>query len=730
MTINAFPLPANEEARVSALADFHLMDTPPEEEFDRLAELAARLFNVPTVLISLIGSDRQFFKARVGFDPCETSRDISFCAHAIMQDDILFVPDALEDARFAKNPLVLGPPFIRFYAGKPLVTPMGVKIGTVCLIDSSPHQTFSSEDRKNLSDIAALVMDRMEMRRLEIARDVSQTRFENIASTSPDAIICYNDHEEITFWNRAAEKLFGYTAEEAARKSIQIIVPASLQPIYQSELQRLRNGEQLALEDKVIELSGLRKDGTEFPSELSLSTWREGNTNSVGIIVRDISERKRNEERLFRLACLDPLTDLPNRAAWRDCLKQTLASGTPASLLLLDLDRFKEVNDTLGHNAGDAVLREAGARLKTGCPDAIMVARLGGDEFVALLPGNHPRSAGEAAKRLIDAIRAPYEFAGQRIEIGVSVGIALLPDHSQRDDELLGSADLALYKAKAAGRGRYEMFTPAFREVAVARRAFELELRQAFERGEFELFYQPQMHTETGQVSGAEALIRWNHPTRGLLGPVSFIDVLSQKPSAPEIGEWILRTACAQAAIWQASIPNFRIGVNLFEAQFRNGQLLQVVEKALTDTGLPPSSLELEIVENVLLKNDDSTLELLQDLRGLGVGLAFDDYGTGFASLSLLKRYPVSRLKIDRSFVRDVTTDPEDAAVVRAVIYLGRSFGMEVIAEGVETAEQMAFLKEQNCAEVQGYLFGKPVPAAEFGKHFIDPSKVKASSNP
>ncbi|RYG85166.1 MAG: phosphodiesterase, partial [Alphaproteobacteria bacterium] len=291
------------------------------------------------------------------------------------------------------------------------------------------------------------------------------------------------------------------------------------------------------------------------------------------------------------------------------------------------------------------------------------------------------------------------------------------------------SADLALYKAKAAGRGRSEMFEPAFRKVAIARRAFELELRQAFEHREFELYYQPQVHTETGVISGAEALIRWNHPTRGLLSPVSFIEVLSQKPSAPEIGEWILRTACAQAASWQRSIPNFRIGVNLFEAQFRTGQLAHVVEKALADTGLPAPSLELEIVENILLRNDDSTLRLLQEIRSLGVGLAFDDYGTGFASLSLLKLYPVTRLKIDRSFIRDVTTDPEDAAVVKAVIYLGRSFDMEVIAEGVETQEQLDFLKTEDCAEVQGYLFGKPMPAGEFEARFIRTSKVRTSSD-
>lgn len=717
--MSQYPLPHNETARISALADFHLMDTPPEEQLDRLAELAAHLFKVPTVLISLIGSDRQFFKARVGFDLCETSREISFCAHAILQDDILFIPDALKDKRFAQNPLVLGPPFIRFYAGKPLITTTGERIGTICLIDTRPRQDFTAEDRDHLCDIAALIMDRMELRRLEIARDISQNRFENIASTSPDAIICYNDREDITFWNKAAEKLFGYTAEEAEAQTIQIIVPDSLKPIYQSELQRLRNGEQLALQNQVIELAGRRKDGTEFPSELSLSTWREGNTNSVGMIVRDITERKRNEEILFRLACLDPLTDLPNRTAWRDCLIKTLAAEKPASLLLLDLDHFKEVNDTLGHNAGDAVLREAGARLKSACPDAIMVARLGGDEFVALLPGNDAQLARELADSLILSISAPYEFAGQQIEIGASIGIAFAPDHSRRDDELLGSADFALYKAKASGRSRWEIFTPAFREVAVARRAFELELRQAYDHGEFELYYQPQINTLTGALSGAEALIRWNHPLRGLLSPISFIDVLSKKPSAPAIGEWILRTASTQAAQWRALVSDFRISVNLFEAQLRSRQLVHLVEKALIDTGLPASALELEILENVLLDNDDSILKTLNGLRDLGVGLAFDDYGTGFASLSLLKRYPVTRLKIDRSFIRDVNNDTGNAALVKAVIYLSRSFGLDVIAEGVETEQQVVFLKEQNCHQAQGYFFSEPLSAREFEAKFI-----------
>lgn len=718
-----YPIPDNEEVRLKALGEYHLLDTPAEEDFDRLARLAARLFDVPIVLVSLLERDRQFFKAHVGLDVCETSREVSFCAHAIMQDDILVILDSTKDRRFATNPLVLGPPFIRFYAGKPLATPTGEKIGTVCLIDTKPRKSFTAEDRRNLTDVAALVMDRMEARRLDYIRTVSQARFENIAATSPDAIICSNSEGEVTFWNRSAERLFGYTADEIINHPGEIIVPDSWMSIYEAELDRLRHGEKMELSDRTMELSGLRKDGSEFPAEFSLSTWKEGNTTSVGAIVRDITERRQNEERLFRLASLDPLTDLPNRGVWRQCLGDALAAGKASTVLLLDLDGFKEVNDTLGHAAGDAVLKEVAARLKATCRQASMVARLGGDEFVALLPGNDEHEARGIATELVSAISQPYEFAGKRIEVCVSIGIALAPQHSQRPEELLGAADLALYRAKAAGRGRYELFAPALREYAVARRTFEQELKQAFEKGEFELFYQPQVSTVDGSLTGAEALIRWNHPERGLLTPVSFIDVLAHKASAPEIGEWILRTACMQAARWRSLAPSFRIGVNLFEAQFRYGRLLEAVREILAEAALPAAALELEIVENIFLRNEPGTEKLLHDLRDLGVGLAFDDYGTGFASLSLLKRYPVSRLKIDRGFMRNVHTDPEDAAVVNAILYLGKSFGMDVIAEGVETQAQLDFLKENNCPQAQGYLFGKPVTAREFEEKFLPVAK-------
>ncbi|MCD7100405.1 EAL domain-containing protein [Stenotrophomonas sp. MMGLT7] len=719
MSAAPYPLPPDEEQRLRTLADYHLLDTPPEQEFDRLANLAARLFDVPIVLISLLDRDRQFFKAEVGLGLCGTSREVSFCAHAIVQDDILFVPDAMKDPRFATNPLVLGPPFIRFYAGKPLVSPEGEKIGTVCLIDHEPRSELTAADRSNLADIAALVMERMEMRRLDHVRSISQTRFENIAATSPDAIICSNLDGDITFWNPAAERLFGYRAEEIMHRPGLIIVPDSWRPIYDVEMQRLREGGRMELADHTIELSGLRRDGSEFPAEFSLSTWKEGNGTSIGAIVRDISERRRNEERLFRLASLDTLTELPNRATWRACLEDVLASERPSTMLMLDLDGFKEVNDTLGHSAGDAVLKEVGARICATCDDAIIVARLGGDEFAVLLPGNRASRAVSAAERLLAEVSRPYVFAGKRLDVGVSIGVSLGPQHGVRPEELQGAADLALYRAKAAGKGGYQLFTAAFRQVAVARRAFEQELRQAFENGEFELYYQPQMSIRERRLTGAEALLRWNHPQRGLLTPASFIEVLSQKPSAAAIGEWILRSACRQAAKWRTAVPGFRMGVNLFEAQFRSGRMLTSVREALMESALPAETLELEIVENVLLRNDQATVKLLNDLRRLGVGLAFDDYGTGFASLSLLKNYPVTRLKIDRSFVQGVSTSDEDAAVVKVVLYLGRIFGMGVIAEGVENQEQLEFLAQNNCEQAQGYLFGKPCTAAEFEDKFV-----------
>ena len=703
------------------MAEYFVLDTPPEEDLDRLARVATRVFSVPIALVSMVDRTRQFFKARIGLDVSETTRAGSFCEHAILNADVLLVADAAKDPRFHDNPLVVGPPYIRFYAGKPLVTPTGEKIGTICLIDTKPRDDFTAEDRMNLADLAERVMDRLEVRRLGHARSVSQARFDNIAGASHDAIICSDLQARITYWNRAAERLFGYSVHEALGQCTGLIVHDSWRQAYEVELERLRKGYGTDLEGQTIELRAKRKDGSEFLAEFSLSTWKEGTSTSVGAIVRDITERRLNEERLSRLASTDALTNLPNRASWRARLDKTMQATGQATVLLLDLNGFKEVNDTLGHSAGDELLIEVAARLKSSLSMAISVGRLGGDEFVALLPGNDERQAQAAAGLIVSSFAPPFEHAGRKLMVGVSVGVALAPQHGESSEDLLSAADLALYRAKAAGKGHYEIFQPQLRQAAITRREFEAELRLAFEHGDFELFYQPQFTIAQRRLTGAEALIRWNHPERGLLTPAVFMDVLRQKRSAAAIGEWILRTACQQAAQWCKIMPTFRMGVNLFEAQFRSGRLLESVREALKHAGLAPKALELEIVENVLLRSDDSTVQLLDDLRALGVGLAFDDYGTGYASLSLLKQYPVTRLKIDRSFVRGVNSVPEDEAIVRALLYLGESFGLNVIAEGVETEEQLRFLEGCRCTEVQGFLLGRPVPAGEFENLFLAP---------
>lgn len=722
-----YPVPPDEDRRLAAVSRYDVADCPQQADLDRLARLAARLFDAPIALISLIGEDRQVFRARVGLEVGEASREVSFGAHAIMADDVLVIPDALADPRFSANPLVVGPPYARFYAGAPLRAAGGERIGTVCIIDDKPRPDLSETERSNLADVAALVTERLEMHRLDSVRSVSQARFENIAATSPDAIVCASSEGRITFWNHAAEVLFGYTDEEMLDRSVEVLVPESWRGIYGAEVARLQDGTRLELADRTISLSGLRKDGSEFPAELSLSTWQEGGHVGIGVIVRDITERRQNEERLFRLASVDPLTDLPNRGAWNERLAAAVESDRPATVLLLDLDGFKDVNDTLGHSAGDAVLTAVAQRLRHTCPEALMLARLGGDEFVALLPGGSETRARAVAQSVTAALARPYLVPGdESLHLGVSIGISLYPRHGGTAEELLGAADLALYRAKAAGKGGHEVFRPALREAAAARRTFEAELKRAFENGEFELYYQPQFSTAGGTLVGAEALLRWNHPQRGLLTPASFVDVLGEKPSAPAIGEWILATACRQAAEWRRVVPSFRMGVNLFAVQLRPGVLLPTLPRMLLRHGLPPQALELEILENVLLGSDTQILDLLRELRLLGVGLAFDDYGTGFASLSLLKRYPVSRLKIDRSFVHDVDSDMENAGVVRALLYLARTFGMDVTAEGVETEAELAFLRRNGCPSFQGYLRGRPVDVAEFTRRFVEPATERS----
>ena len=714
------PITVTEDARLAALAEYDLVRASPTAAFAHIVALAARLFQVPTVFVALLERERQVFHAKVGLDLCETGREVAFCSHAITQPDALVVLDAALDPRFHDNPLVIGPPHIRFYAGSPLRTPSGHAVGTLCLADTRPRNAFSETDRETLRQLAELVLDNMELRRLEVAQRASQSRFEHIASTSPDGIVCADEAGRITFWNVAAEHLFGHTALDVLGQPIDLIVPERMRAGHGSGLQRVATGGQPRLVGKTIELPARHRDGTEVPIELSLSRWEQEGKAAFGAIMRDIRERRANEERLFRLAHLDPLTELPNRTVLRERLDAITTAGRPVAVLMLDLDGFKEINDSQGHAAGDAVLRAMAARLLACIRPADTAARLGGDEFVLLLPDiGDPLRATALAEAVITAIVAPFEHDGQMLRLGASVGIALAPAHGEGANELLSCADLALYQAKGDGRHRHRLFVPALRQEAHRVRTCRDELGRAVERGEFVLFYQPQVRLSDGALVGAEALIRWQHPERGLLAPVAFLDVLDASRHAASVGDWVLATACTQAARWRgAGAPNLRMGVNLCGAQVQRGDLAETVAATLRDSGLPATGLELEITETIVLHHDGELVTALRQLRQAGVGIAFDDYGTGYASLSLLKRFPLTRLKIDRSFVTGMLASDQDVTIVRAILQLGRGFGLSVIAEGIETEAEYALLRDQGCQEGQGYLFGKPMPADAFAACF------------
>jgi diguanylate cyclase (GGDEF)-like protein len=437
------------------------------------------------------------------------------------------------------------------------------------------------------------------------------------------------------------------------------------------------------------------------------------------VTYEDVTERHKAQARVEHMARHDSLTDLPNRTLFREKmgegLNQVAIAGGAMAVLCFDLDNFKTVNDRLRHAAGDRLLRWVAARLKENVGEHDTVARLGGDEFAVLQRGPQPQSAERLARRLVEIIGHPPPLESQSIHIGVSVGIAITPDHGLDADELMKCADLALYRAKAKGRGAYQLFEPEMEEEARSRHALEHDLRGALEANQFHLVFQPQVRLDTTELTGFEALLRWKHPSRGLVSPVEFIPIAEENGLIVPIGEWVLRTACATAACW----PNLTIAVNLSPVQFRSRGLVAMVTSALAEAGLPPQRLELEVTETALLDDSEATIEILHQLRALGVRVSLDDFGVGYSSLSYLRKFPFDRIKIDRSFVGTLGESPESIAIVRTIASLGAVLGVETTAEGVETIEQLEFVRECGCTAVQGYYFGRPCPAAEVG-HTIE----------
>lgn len=466
------------------------------------------------------------------------------------------------------------------------------------------------------------------------------------------------------------------------------------------------------------EYQGLRPDGTEYMAEILVVALQLTEDKGVNYLVtlRDVTEIKASERRIKKLAYVDELTGLPNRRFFQNRLDQLISYARrheqKLALLFMDLDGFKDINDSLGHDAGDLLLKIMAKRFKSSIRDSDLVARLGGDEFcIVLSEVEDPQVPSVIAQRCLIEGSKPVTISQQLLQPRVSIGIALFPDDASDKASLLQSADTAMYSAKQAGKNQYSYYSRELTEEAACRLKLEHDLRQAIDDHQFELYYQPQVSLLNGELAGVEALIRWNHPERGLVSPIEFIDAAEKIGVIHEIGEWVLETACTQTAEWRKQGLNpFRMAVNISASHFRRPELSERVQQALKKSGLEPESLELEITESVMQVSDES-LATFKRLQELGIAIAIDDFGTGYSSLSSLKKLPIDSLKLDRDFISDVVENAQTSVIIATIIAMGKALGLQIVAEGVETQEQLEYLHGLGCDLVQGYYFSKPVPA-------------------
>lgn len=961
----AYPVPEDEPDRLRALHDLEIVGSPPSPALENLCELAREIFDVPVALVSLVGADQQWFSARSGTHLECTDRGAAFCAHTILSDELLVVPDATKDPRFSDSPFVTGEPWVRFYAGAPLTTTPGLPVGAFCLVDFAPRD-FGPRQRLELTRLARAAVEQLRFHQLQrrstrfqhqrtlaesftragsFERDLDtgrmfwsdgiyelydfdpQTTVPNLGAAlsrvHPDDLatlraaverttrlqvpyhlqfrIIRPDGEEL--WlesnshvardeNGQAPRLVGTVtditnrrlaeAELASREEryralteasstiiwraysdggfaegwgwteytgqpieqargggwLALVHPADVANVlacvsaaiagpalYESEhrLRRadgayrwvlsrgvplknedgsvrewvgttsdiherresaealLRNKERLNLAldaggmvawdldlatgtliqsgrtadvygfestnyiayvDRIhgedmgavrkalteaapgamarVECRFLRPDGRTVWLELRCVRFGSKEHERIVGVTFDVTQRKEAEERIWYAANHDALTGLPNRASFNarveGLLAEAGASGKAAALILIDIDDFKGINDTLGHDAGDRLLGEMSKRLRSMLRERDLVARLGGDEFAVVVPGMADRAEVLAlSRRVLNQLRRPFDYGDRTVVSRASLGIALFPEHDTTPAELMKDADMALYSAKAEGRNRAVFYSPDMRRAIERRVGIAADLRLALTRDEIVPYYQPKVALDSGRIDGLEALARWRHPVRGLLGPSAFASAFEDRELSTAIGECMIGKVVADLREWRdRGIPAMRVAVNLSAAELCDADLAERLLGMLAEAGIRSDMLEVEITESVVFgPGADQVEATLQRLRKAGVTTALDDFGTGHASLTHLKQFPIDNIKIDRSFIRDVLDDADDAAIVSAVIGLGKNLGMKLVAEGVETAAQAEFLVERGCDFGQGYFFARPMPAED-----------------
>jgi diguanylate cyclase (GGDEF)-like protein/PAS domain S-box-containing protein len=733
-----------DEQRLRALRRYQILDSPPEKVFDDLVNVAAFALRVPIAFITLIAEDRLWFKAKTGSPIAEIERGDALCSYTVARGKLFTVSDLSIDKRFENNPAVIGSPNARFYAGAPLLTPDGFVLGTVGILDVVPR-VLKNHEAQTLNLLSRHVMAQIEMRLDDVERTrlveqlrvvnerlsestsiletkfaqktqalrVSENRFRTVVEGLEEAILITDHKGNVQYANVKITDLTGYMPDEITGNSIyEKLTSSDARDETRVRLSRSRN-----TQTDIWETNLKRKDGTEFFAELKSRQYKDENGQTTGTLcsIIDISERKRYQEELTRQAYRDTLTDLPNRALFLDRLANAMRveeAHHRTGLLFIDLDNFKIVNDSLGHAAGDELLITVSSRLQLCVRPEDTLARLGGDEFVILLEKLQDECEAVAiAERVAQCLKTSISLRGRNVYTTASIGVALSDPATNDADVLLRQADIAMYRAKLVGKGNYFLFDKSMSEEAQERLELEDELRLALTNNDLRVHYQPIIEMQTGRVDQIEALVRWQHPTRGLLGPMKFIPLAEESGLIVPLGLWVLENACIEGRRLDSVLPDHKpitVCVNLSTRQFYQENLVDEIASILRSTGLPSHRLKLEITESLMMDSATATSKLNR-LKALGVLLAVDDFGTGYSSMSYLGKFPIDSLKIDQSFISQLGRTSDARAIIEAMVMVGKALGLRVTCEGIETAFQHEKLKYLDCDFGQGYHYSRPV---------------------
>ncbi|AFL86400.1 PAS domain S-box/diguanylate cyclase (GGDEF) domain-containing protein [Terriglobus roseus DSM 18391] len=730
------PLPTDEARRLAILHEYCVMDTPPEPAFDHLVNLAAALFHVPIALITLIDEHKQFFKSAYGTPYTESPRSTAFCSFTILSNNPLIVLDATKDKRFRNNPSVLAGPQVRFYAGCPLIGREGAALGSFCIVDVHPRDTFTPQQIDQLRRFADLATHALDERLFPIRISSAEnslkeanTRYQLATQATTEGIWDWDCATGTIFQSARLRSLIGEQPVDgtvALSDWVDRIYPMD-RPAANVNLSQLLNGK---VDHYEIEYRIAHTDGT----------WRW--MHNRGIAVRD------NTGNLLRVVgalgditarkFIDPLTGLHARASLLHTLDQRFATAGAFedgsfSLLLIDLDSFKRVNVSLGRTGGDLLLVECAGRLNALASDipGALIARLAGDEFAILL--NHSEGEEEAvalARRIIAALEDPFEIEGHNVSTSAKIGIAVSHPSCNRAGLFLQRAEVARHTSKESSEHRIAVFSASMHEQYMRRISLASDLREALAEEALTLHYQPKFDLASNTLIGFEALARWNHETLGPISPTEFVPIAEECDLIQQLGRWTLHKAIQQLSDWRAAgliSPETSMAVNLSARQFSDPDLLSNLKRKLKRHNLPAHCLELEVTEGMLIRDGNQAALILESLKTIGIGLDLDDFGTGYSSMTYLQKFPFDSLKIDRCFVMNMHEDAGSAAIVRSIIALGHALNLSLVAEGIENNTQLSMLREMGCDSGQGYFLSHPLSPIAMGDFL---SNTRASITP